>query len=367
MALRKPGCRHKEDLQWSARCRCSWAVATALPPYVIEQDEVARLAPIVFGATLERHPGLVEVFFHTGIERRHLARPLDWFAQTRDWSARTQAYLDAAELFAAAVDAALGRAGLAARDVDVVVTVSSTGIATPSLEARVARRLGLRAGVARVPVFGLGCAGGVTGLGLAARLARAEPGQVVLLVAVELCTLAFRFDRVSKTDVVATACYSATARPPRCCATTVGIPAWPAWDTAPSTPGPTRSTSWAGPSIRPASAWCCRARCRASSSSGWRRRRALHRWARACGVTPHLICHLGSTKVLAAIETALQLAAGTLADEREVLRGHGNMSAPSVLFVLERALARGLKGPAVLAALGPGFTASFLGAELGHG
>jgi alkylresorcinol/alkylpyrone synthase len=81
---------------------------------------------------------------------------------------------------------------------------------------------------------------------------------------------------------------------------------------------------------------------------------------------PHLVCHPGGAKVLDAIEGALALQKGTLRDEREVLRGHGNMSAPSVLFVLERALARGLRGPAVLSALGPGFTASLIALEGGH-
>ena len=82
---------------------------------------------------------------------------------------------------------------------------------------------------------------------------------------------------------------------------------------------------------------------------------------------PHFICHPGGGKVLDAIETALELQKGTLRDEREVLRDHGNMSAPSVLFVLERALKRGLRGTAVLSALGPGFTASFLALEASHG
>jgi alkylresorcinol/alkylpyrone synthase len=82
---------------------------------------------------------------------------------------------------------------------------------------------------------------------------------------------------------------------------------------------------------------------------------------------PRLICHPGGAKVLEAVETALELQKGTLRDEREVLRGHGNMSAPSVLFVLERALKRGLSGQSVLAALGPGFTVSFLALEAAHG
>ena len=82
---------------------------------------------------------------------------------------------------------------------------------------------------------------------------------------------------------------------------------------------------------------------------------------------PQFVCHPGGAKVLDAIETALDLQKGTLRDEREVLRGHGNMSAPSVLFVLERAFKRGLRGTAVLSALGPGFTASFLALEASRG
>ena len=92
-------------------------------------------------------------------------------------------------LFVDAASRALDAAGLGALDVDTVVTVSSTGIATPSLEARAAGLMGFRDDVERVPVFGLGCAGGVTGLGIASRLAQSRPGSVVLLVAVELCTL----------------------------------------------------------------------------------------------------------------------------------------------------------------------------------
>jgi alkylresorcinol/alkylpyrone synthase len=82
---------------------------------------------------------------------------------------------------------------------------------------------------------------------------------------------------------------------------------------------------------------------------------------------PRFICHPGGAKVLDAVEAALELQTGTLRDEREVLRGHGNMSAPSVLFVLDRALKRGLRGSAVLTALGPGFTASFLALEATQG
>ena len=123
------------------------------------------------------------------------------------WPERNRAYLDGAtQLFIDAATGALDRAGIRAAQVDTIVTVSSTGISTPSLEARVADRMGFRVDVERVPVFGLGCAGGVSGLSIASRLAQSRPG-IVLLVAVELCTLAFRLDKLSKENIVATALF----------------------------------------------------------------------------------------------------------------------------------------------------------------
>jgi len=343
------------------------SIATAVPPHVVEQAEVARIAPAVFSGMFERHPCIGDVFVHAGIERRNMARPIEWLIAPHDWSDRTEAYLDVAgALFLAAAREALARAGLEAGAVDTVVTVSSTGIATPSLDARLARALGLRADVARVPVFGLGCAGGVTGLGLAARLARGAPGKIVLMVAVELCTLAVRFDRGNKTDVVAAALFAdgAAAAVLRADEHNSGVVrlghgAEHMWPDTLDIMGWTVDPVGFGVVLSPGLPRFLEER--------------LAEPARAfvdrldCPAKPHFICHLGSGKVLAAIETALDLPADTLASERAVLRQHGNMSSPSVLFVLDHALARGITGPAVLAALGPGFTASFLGAELGQG
>src|ERR1700690_1210713 len=133
----------------------------------------------------------------------------------------------------------------------------------------------------------------------------------------------------------------------------------------PTTPGPARSTSWAGRSIRSASGSCCRARSRFVRE---RLAAPARRFLKAARIeAPQFIFHPGGAKGLDAVETALDLQKGTLRDEREGLPGHGNMSAPSVLFVLERALKRGLRGTAVLSALGPGFTASFLALEASHG
>jgi alkylresorcinol/alkylpyrone synthase len=92
-------------------------------------------------------------------------------------------------------------------DIDSIVVVSTTGIATPSLDALLIERMGLQRTVRRLPIFGLGCAGGVLGLARAASQAEVAPGKMVLFLVVELCALSFRRDDWSKSNVVATALF----------------------------------------------------------------------------------------------------------------------------------------------------------------
>jgi alkylresorcinol/alkylpyrone synthase len=342
------------------------AQATAVPPHLLEQAAVAERMQSVFKRLFGRYPGLIDVFTNAGIERRYSVRPIDWFDEPRDWPQRTQAYLEGADaLFIEAAEKALKRAKLSARDVDVVVTVSSTGIATPSIEARVAKRLGFRANLQRVPVFGLGCAGGVSGLAIGSQLARARPGAVVLVVVIELCTLAFRRDRISKAEVIASALFgdgaaAAVLRRGRDRGQLqIGVAREHLW------PGTLDVMGW---SVDPVGFGVMLSR---SLPRFVEERLAApaRRFLQSEGLngTTRFICHPGGAKVLTAVEAALELQTGTLADERHVLRDYGNMSAPTVMFVLERALKQGFSGSAVLSALGPGFTASFLAVEANKG
>ena len=342
-------------------------LASAVPSHKFGQDEVVHIARRIFAPTLQRYPQLIDIFANSGIEHRYSAVPIDWFDREQGWQERTQAYLDSAgALFVEAAGQALAKAGIAARDVDVVVTVSSTGIATPSLDARIGKRLGFRQSISRVPVFGLGCAGGVSGLSIAARLARGEPGAIVLVVAVELCTLAFRRDRGTKADVVAAALFGdgaaaavlqvqsgggARAR--------IGMASEHTW------PATLDIMGW---SVDPIGFGVVLSRALPKFVEE-RLAAPARRFARSAAAAdaPRFICHPGGAKVLAAIETALDLDDGTLAVERDILRDFGNMSAPTVLFVLERTLAAGFSGSAILSALGPGFTASFLALEAAGG
>ena len=184
------------------------SLATATPPNELPQSAALGAARELLAGQFKDFERLSAVFAKAGITTRQLARPLEWYLQPQGFPERTAVYLEVAlDLFVAAAEAALAEARLDAADIDTIVTVSSTGIATPSLEARAMGQMGFRADVARVPVFGLGCAGGVSGLALAAKLARATPGSTVMFVTVELCSLALRTDGVGKADIVSTALF----------------------------------------------------------------------------------------------------------------------------------------------------------------
>jgi len=334
------------------------SLACASPPHEFLQAEVGTQARRLFGPKYRDFERLFPVFRNTGILRRQAVMPMEWYFQDRSWPERTAAYLaGAVDLFCDAAQQALTRAGLEAADVDTIVTVSSTGIATPSLEARAMGRLGFREDVMRVPVFGLGCAGGVTGLSVAGRLAQARPGSIVLMVAVELCTLACRLDEMTSANIVATALFGDGAAACVLRAGGEGLAeitgaaehTWPdsldimGWSVDPLGFGVIFDRSiptFAEAHLRPAM------------------EAALGRMGLGLAEVDRFVCHPGGAKVIEAFEKSLDLGQGALTWEREVLSDHGNMSAPTAIFVLERALAAKARGQLVLTALGPGFTAS---------
>jgi alkylresorcinol/alkylpyrone synthase len=141
------------------------SLATSVPPNVFLQKDVLAAAWDELGPRFPEFATFSSIFANTGIVKRHGVKPFDWYLKPRGWPERTEAFLEGAEaLFVDVARKALATAHLGGADIDTVVTVCSTGIATPSLEARVARAMGFRSDVMRVPVFGLGCAGGVSGL-----------------------------------------------------------------------------------------------------------------------------------------------------------------------------------------------------------
>ncbi|MFC7051248.1 type III polyketide synthase [Hansschlegelia quercus] len=334
------------------------AVATAVPPFRITQDEAADLARRSFAGRFKDFERIATVFENAGIRERFAARPAEWFLDPLGWAKRTEAYLDVGgDLFVAAAQKALSNAGLTAGDVDAVVTVSSTGVATPSLEARVIDRIGFRADIERVPVFGLGCAGGVSGLSIASRVAAGRPGSLVLLVAVELCTLSFRLDKLTNANIVATALFGDGAA--ACLVRTgeTGIAAIEAsgqhtWPNTLAIMGWDVDAEGLGVIFDRSIPLFAEAKIAAAIDL------IIERGGLARGDVDRFACHPGGAKVIEALEKALSLAHNALDVEREILADYGNMSSPTALFVLERLIAKGLPPRTLLTAMGPGFTAS---------
>jgi alkylresorcinol/alkylpyrone synthase len=334
------------------------SLATSVPSHTFLQKDVLVAAWDVLGSRFPDFERFSSIFANTGIIKRHGVKPFDWYLKPRGWPERTAAFLEGAEaLFVDVAGKALADAHLTGADIDTVVTVCSTGIATPSLEARVARRIGFRSDVMRVPVFGLGCAGGTSGLSIASRLAQARPGTNVLLVTIELCSLALRHDQLTKANIVAVSLFGDGAaavilRAGDGGATRIeyaGEHLWPdtldimGWSVDPEGFGvifrrtiPEFILANLNPAVM----------------------QILARMQLSFADIGRFICHPGGAKVIAALESALALDQGSLDCEREVLAEYGNMSSPTVLFVLEQARARGLPARSLLTALGPGFTAS---------
>jgi alkylresorcinol/alkylpyrone synthase len=332
------------------------SLATSVPPHVVEQSEAKARAREAFGGRKALFDRLSGVFDNAGIARRHIVAPQDWYMTAHGWHARNALYLEAAEqLFIDAATSAIEKAGLKPHEIDGVVTVSTTGIATPSLEARCAKRVGFRDNVRRVPVFGLGCAGGVNGLSVASRLALADPGSIWLFVTVETCSISIQLNSDDPAAIVATALFGDGAA---AAVVTSGFHSlaritgsaekqWPdtlrimGWDV--DDPGLSVVFDRAIPPFVEAElAGAVDDMCAELGTN----RDEIDRFC----------CHPGGVKVIDAIEGALALNQGELNLEREVLNDYGNMSAPTVLFVLDRLLQRGLPDKVMMTAFGPGFT-----------
>src|SRR6516225_9507495 len=339
------------------------AIATAVPPYPLDQTDVIERVKLLFGRSPELDR-LLPVFLNTGIHRRYSCVPIEWYDRAHGWPERNRIYLASAlDLLEEATQRVLRLTGRHKDDVDSIVVVSTTGIATPSLDALLMERMGLRRTVQRLPIFGLGCAGGVVGLARAASQAAVAPGRTVLFLTVELCALAFQRDDWSKSNIVATALFgdgaagallSSDGEGPAIVAS--GEHTWPdslevmGWEVTDN--GFSAVFSRDIPQL-------VTTQLRDVASD------FLARHGLALSDIDRFVCHPGGAKVIAALERAFGLGQGALVEAWDVLRDYGNMSATTVMFVLERMLAEARATGehwerALMNALGPGFTAGFL-------
>jgi alkylresorcinol/alkylpyrone synthase len=323
------------------------------------QNDVAQRVRALFAEVgddaIER---LMPVYSNTGIERRHSCVPIDWHSSLHGWRERNQIYIESAlELLERAARDCLEATAIQPSEVDGLVVVSTTGIATPSLDAVLINRLGMRTDVKRLPIFGLGCAGGVLGLSRAADLARVDPNAKILFLVVELCSLWFRANDMSKANFVSTALFAdgAAAALVTCQGEgpTFGASGEHTWPDSLDVMGWRVQDDGMQVLLSRDLPNLVRTQMRDVTA------RFLDRHGLHIADIAHFVCHPGGAKVLSALEDAFGMAEGTLVGARNVLRDCGNMSAATVLFLLDRMLKAGAAGRMLMTAMGPGFTAAF--------
>jgi alkylresorcinol/alkylpyrone synthase len=343
-------------------------VATTVPRHKVSQEDIAARAKAVF-PHLAR---LESLYGNTGIESRYACEPADWYYERHGWEARTEVFQrHALDLLEEVALAAIAKAGIGLKDIGALVVNTITGLAIPSLDAKLMNRLDFAPSVERVPIFGLGCGGGVAGLSRAARHAQAMPGAHVLFLTVDLCSLCLRIADPSMAMFVSAALFGDGAagvvlrnvRGTEASAAgdgdgrilAVGDHFWPGterimgWDIKEDGFGVVLSPELPG-LIRKRLLPALRGFLEANSLS--------------LGEFTGFLLHPGGAKILTTIKKVLGLTDGDLALSAGVLRDFGNMSSPTALFALDRAIASGARGPHLLVAFGPGFSAYFVAVDL---
>lgn len=340
-------------------------VVSAAPAHVLPQALAAEFARRTFGPRMPQLERLMPIFENTGIETRRTCRPLPWYDESHTLAENSSAYIEAAcTLCAQAGAQLLQRQGLRPDQIDRVIYVNTTGLATPSIDARLVNLLGLRPDVRRTPIWGLGCAGGVAGLSHAWQHVQGHPRERVLLFCAEMCSLTLLRDDASSANVVATALFADGAAAALISGDETGDAGFALLDS--------RSTLY--PDSLDIMGWHVvtqglqvvfdrriprivdqHARSELDALLG---RHGLTR-----GDIAEYLYHPGGPKVLSAYAAAYGLGMERFDWSRQVLREFGNMSSVTVLYVLERYMAAhppGRGGHAVISALGPGFASESL-------
>ena len=341
------------------------SVAGAFPKNYFDQETLTGALKQYWGERLKRPEVLDKLHANVCVKGRHMALPLEGYYGMQTWGQANDAWIRTGmEIGEEAITKALKPIGLPARELDAIFVVSVTGIASPSLDARLANRMGLCPNIKRNPIFGLGCVAGAAGIARAADYVRAFPGQTAVLLAVELCSLTIQRDDLSMANLISAGLFGDGAA--------AVIIAGDERDFGGPEIIATRSTFY--PNTERTMGW-------EISEKGFQivlspgvpdvvrenlgrdakqflsdlglRREDISSW----------IFHTGGPKVLEAVEDALELKNGELDASWDCLANVGNLSSVSVLLVLEDVMANRRPEPGtygILGAMGPGFCSELI-------
>ncbi len=339
------------------------AVRCALPAYRYRQAELTQHVAQLSGVEPARRALLDRLHARAGVDTRYTVLPLPEYGGLGGIGPANDRYIElATALGEQAITSALGAAGVAAADVDLLIVTSVTGVAVPSLDARLIPRLGLRPDVKRIPIFGLGCVAGATGLARLHDYLLGWPGHTAVLLAVELCSLTAPVGGSTTPDLVVSGLFGDGA---------VALVARGAQAAAGGGGGGPRVIASRG-EVVPGT----------EDVLGWRLDTGGFRIVLTAElssvVEAHLgtavsdflaehglkvdditawVCHPGGPKVIDAIQDSLGLPVSAVELARRSLAEVGNMSSASVLHVLQQTIDVGRPppgSPGLLIGLGPG-------------
>lgn len=316
---------------------------------------------------------LLKVFHNGEITKRHVAKELEWYMEEHSFSEKNEAFIDAAvELSMKAIESCLRKESGELphyEEIDAIIMVSTTGLATPSLEARIMNKLPFSPHTKRIPVWGLGCAGGAAGLTRGYEYCLAFPASKVLVVAVELCSLTFQKSDMSKSNLIGTSLFSDGAA-------AVLLAGEEAEKPGNNEPRPqvvdTLSTlledslDVMGWDVKDEGLFVVFSKSIPSLVNNWLESNVsgfLSKHGLTVKDIDHFIAHPGGKKVIDAYDQSLELSPGMTDASLKVLREFGNMSSPTVLFVLDEFMAHGAAKSGdigLVTALGPGFSSELL-------
>ena len=334
-------------------------------PDRVSQQQVKEQAREMFSVDFPQVDRLIQAFDNTGILTRNFVKPLSYYAETTTFKQRNDEYIKLSLQYSTeAVNAVVAKSGIDKSDITDVLFVSTTGLATPGMDALIINQLRLDQHVNRTPVWGLGCAGGVSGMAKANMAARANPDAVVLLVAVELCSLTLIKSDYSKSNFIGSSLFSD------------GIVAC-------IVKGDNHAPQAKQVSFEAASS---KLYYDSLEVMGWQFqddgfkvvfskdiptfihtninadiKEFLQKQGLELNDIKNFIFHPGGTKVLDAYMDALQVEGDFLKNTREVMNENGNMSSVTVLYVLEKFMAEGYQdGYGLMLAMGPGFSSEMV-------
>ncbi|RFZ90558.1 type III polyketide synthase [Mucilaginibacter conchicola] len=344
------------------------AVSGISLPHKVNQQDVKAQARALFAENVEHAERLLQAFDNTGIVTRNFAKPIEWYGNSSTFEERNSEYIKLALQYSEqAVKQLLAEAGIDKDALTDIIFVSTTGLATPSIDALLINKMQLPQHINRTPVWGLGCAGGVAGVAKASIVATANPDAVVLLVAVELCSLTLIKSDYSKSNFIGSSLFSdgvaacvimgdnhasrqqikIKAGSSKLYYDSLDVMGWDFNDdgfkVVFSKDIPTIINKYIKDDVEA----------------------FLQKQGLTLADINNFIFHPGGRKVIEAYTAALDITETDLQNTIDVMTQNGNMSSVTVLYVLERFLKQGFtNGYGLMLAMGPGFSSEMLLLEM---